>query len=292
MMERPSQSFIALLRKPVAYTHSSRHLLWCLLLAEIALHLSLVWSSQQLDLWSASCLFWLAALAALWQRRSALRQQLQSSRVAIALGTFLLAWLLFKSFVVYDADVYLRLYPLFASLSVCLISSGFSGLRQYAVPLQLVVFLAVPWELLYWLDLTQLTANTAEFLLGVLGYSVTHRGASIALPNAAIEIYDGCSGVKLIAQLLSFTWIYVCLRAPRLGDRVLAIVGACTIGFFINAFRVAAIAILNNAANFDALAFWHYGRGSLLIPAVAAGLYGIFLWQLNQRSPRTQASTL
>ena len=290
MMTRALQSFISRLRQPVLYTDSSRHLLQYLFLAAIALHLGLVWSSQQLDLWSASCLFWVATLAAIWQRRSVLWQQLNSCRLAIALGTLLLSWLLFKSFFVYDADVYLRIYPLFSSLSFCLISSGFSGLRLYAVPLQLVAFLSVPWELLYWLDLTQLTANTAEFLLELLGYSVTHQGVSIALPNAAIEVYDGCSGVKLIAQLLGFTWIYVCLRAPRPSDRALAILGAGAIGFFINAFRVVAIAILNNAANFDALAFWHYGHGSLLIPAVAAGLYGIFLWQLNRRSPHPQVS--
>ena len=217
----------------------------------------------------------------LWRHRHHLR--FSSTPAAIAAGLLPLMWILFKSQTVYADDIFLRLSPVLSLWAWSTIATGFDRNPYSTRALQILMFLAVPWNLLHLLDITHWTAITAAGLLHLFGVGVHQSGLSLALPHAAIEVYQGCSGAKMMAQLMGFTWIYCCWFAPKTWLRVVAVVTALGLGFGVNAARVALMAVLAEGAQYDWLAYWHYGDGSLMLPLVTSVVYGLFLWSLQSR---------
>ena len=266
---------------PIEYSHSDRRLLAAMLVFAMGLHLTLVWQSDSVNLWSASCLFWMAATAMLWRHRDGII--CQSSPAAIAVGGFTLTWILFKSLNVYGAaDIFLRLSPVISLWAWSALVLGWQRNPFCNRALCMLAFLAMPWGLLYLLDITQMTATAAGAVLRLLGVTVQQHGLALTLPHAELEVYWGCSGAKAIAQLLGFTWIYLCWVSRRAWVRLLAIGVAVGLGFGINVLRVALMAVLADGAQYDWLAYWHLGDGSLLFPLVASAVYGVFLWLLHR----------
>ncbi|WP_017326521.1 cyanoexosortase A [Synechococcus sp. PCC 7336] len=264
----------------VQYSRASKNWLIAIFVGLVGIHLISVWSSDNVNLWSASCLFWAATIASLWRCRQALR--CESSLAAIVTSFLLIAWILYKSLHLFDADIFLRVSPILSLLGFGLLASGFQGLRPYAKAFQLLGFLAFPWELLYLLDITTSTAKFSAAVLNAIGFEVQRQGFLVALPNGAIEVFNGCSGVQLIAQLMGFTWLYLCWVAPKPIVRGIVAIAAVLLGFAINGLRVTLMAVLANAAAYDWLAYWHLGDGSLLFPLAAAALFGLFLWSVHK----------
>jgi len=246
------------------------------------LHLNLTQQmSGQSDLSSSSLLFWFSAFMLLWQKRAQLN--VRSDRPSNLLGTALLTLVFYKSLHLFTDDSFLRIWPLLSVLGWALIASGAHGLKQYKKELFLLSFLAIPWEFVYLFDISLVTAKFSAFVLWLLGFEVVRQGVWIILPTGSIEVYNGCSGIRMIFQLLGICWLILALmpeerkwtgekfaRAKQTGGLVIS---AIAVGFIVNGVRVAlmaALVALSDTAGFD---YWHTGNGSLVFSAIAVLLF-------------------
>lgn len=248
----------------------------------ILLHLLIVRRSQYPYLLLASSIFWAATAMQIYTQRHHL--SLREHRATWG-GLLLLAGVVYRGLHAFESDYFLRLYPLLVLVSLSLLASGIQGLAHYQGAFYLLGFFAMPWELLYLLDFSTWTTQFSTVLLRVMGFAVHQQGFTIALPGGAIEVYNGCSGVRSMTQLLGLAWIYVILSAVQGRQRYFILLGAVLIGFFANGCRVALLAILSSQP--DTLHYWHQGDGSLIFSLLAVLLLGLLLLSLPPRPGRS-----
>ncbi len=140
----------------------------------------------------------------------------------------------------------------------------------------LLGFLAIPWEFIYlFIDLSLLTAKFSTFILWLLGFEVERQRLMIILPTGSIEVYDGCSGLRTILQLLGIALIFLVVLNPQLQFKLLIPAIAILWGFVINGIRVAIMAIFVAMQQPEAFQYWHIGNGSLIFSIVAVGILSI-----------------
>lgn len=236
------------------------------------LHLHLTHHLGKPDLASSSVLFWLTAILLLWQNRH--ERSLKSDIYSLFLGTALLGLVLYKSMNLFEEDFFLRLSPLLTVFGWSLLSSGMKQIKLYAKELFLLMFIAIPWEFVYLFDISLVTAKFSSFILWVLGFEVTRQGAWILLPTGSIEVYNGCSGVRMMFQLLGISWLVLSLVPTGWKQKIGLPMAAIALGFIINGFRVALMAVLVALSHTDAFDYWHVGNGSLIFSAIAVLLLG------------------
>lgn len=255
-----------------------------LAVALIAIHLTLTWRIDNPSLQVSSLVFWATAASLIWQRRHLLN--LEASLGASLLGGGLLVLLLLKSSALTAQGAGLLLgYPFVAGLGLALVASGFKGLRQYWQELTLLFFLGIPELFLSSplgtaVDPSLLTAHVAAILLWYGGYHVTQQGVFLYLPGGSVEVNPGCSGLVSMTQLLSLSVLFLMvLPLPWHWSRKLLLpLVAGTLGFLVNAVRVALLAIVVAQGSATDFEYWHSGQGSHLFSAIAAGLFVLFVW--------------
>lgn len=249
----------------------------------VTLHLNL---SQQLGrsgFFSHSFLFWMVVLFLLWEKRD--RLYLRSDPVSSFVGISLLWLLLYKSLHLFPEDFFLRIAPLLSVLGWGLLASGIRGLKQYGQEIFLLSFLAIPWEFIYVFDVSQLTAKFSSFILWILGFEVTRQGVWIIMPTGSVEVYNGCSGVLTILQLLGLSWIVLTLIPTSYQPKIWLPIAAIILGFTVNGMRIALMAVLVAMSNSEGFTYWHTGNGSLIFSAISVLMFGIICFlTLNQEN--------
>ena len=244
------------------------------------LHLTLASRIEESDIFATSLLFWFAAGTLIWDHRHQL--DFHSGLFPSLVGAIVLALGLTRLTFSPDSASMAWGFPFLAALSLGLLASGFKGLRQYWKPLLIFGVLAVQPLLVLTLqaiDLSELTAKAASFNLSYLGFHPQRETTYIYLPASRTQVYGACSGLQSILQLLSISVLFLLMFPLRnLWQRGLCVIAAVLIAFFVNSFRVALMAILNNAGNKPAFDFWHEGDGSLIFSAIAVAVFGGFCW--------------
>ncbi len=250
--------------------------LWLLGLAAglIALHLTLTWKSGNSDLLSTTVLFWVAVSALLWKKRDTLN--LESDVFSSFLGASLLTLVLLKSAHLSGNPSFLRISPFLSGLGLGLLASGVKGLKQYWQELSLLCFLSVAEGWLFPFDISLLTAKFAVFVLWLLGFPASSQGVLVNLPTGFIEVYQGCSGIGLMLQLLGWASILLVIVPTSWKQKILVPVVAALLGFAVNGVRVALLAVLAALSNQEAFEYWHRGDGSLIFSAIAVLIFGLF----------------
>ncbi len=283
----------------LAKLHSSK--LWLLSIAVglISLHLYSVWRiSFHLDteseatrnigpeLLSISFLFWGATLTLLWQKRYILK--LDSGVFSRFLGATILLLVLFKSLSLSDDDFFLRISPLISAIGLGVLASGIKGLKQYWQEFLLLFVIAVPVEelLAKLVDLATLTAQFADFLLTHLGFTIARHGTVVALPTGAVDVNQGCSGLRGITRLLQLSVLMLFLLPTYLSGKIILPIVAVVLAFVINGVRVAVLALLIANSHRQAFDYWHQGTGSHAISLVSVGI----LWFICQQLTRQDES--
>ena len=237
----------------------------------ISLHLYLSEFYGKAGSVSHNSLFWMVVLFMLWEKRNQLN--FESDAISHFVGMSLLSLILYKSLHLFQDDFFLRLSPLLSLMGWSLLASGFRGLRQYSKELFLLSFLAIPWELIYIFDVSQLTAKFSTFILWILGFEVTRQGVWIIMPTGSVEVYNGCSGVKTILQLLGLSWILLALIPTSQKQKILLAIAAISLGFTINGIRIALMAILVALSNSEGFKYWHTGNGSLIFSGISVLMF-------------------
>lgn len=255
--------------------------LWVALSALVAVNIAIFWQMKNIAHAGMSWLYWLAVYSLLWDRRKGivLKTDLFSCLVGIAL---IIPTLFIHSHIPLTKESHIHsVSPFFFSLGLALIASGFSGLRQFWRELLIIFFLGIPRVILnLFTDISPLTAAAASFILYYLGFEVSRDGVYINLPQGTVKVYQGCSGIESVTYLLGLSVICLVMFPIQKRYTYLVPVVAILIGFLVNAFRVALMAILVSYGNREAFVYWHEGDGSLIFGMIAVALFGGFYWLL------------
>lgn len=262
---------------------------WLLAIATAiaVLHLTLTSRIEESDIFATSLLFWFAAGTLVWDHRH--QFDFHSGLLPSIVGATILIFGLTRLTLSPDSASMAWGFPIIATLGLGLLASGFQGLRQYWKPLLIFGILALQPILILTLqaiDLSELTAKAASFNLTYLGFQPQRQTTYIYLPASRTQVYGACSGLESILQLLSISILFLLLFPLRkLWQRGVCVIAAVLIAFFVNSFRVALMAILNNMGNKPAFDFWHEGQGSLIFSAIAVAIFGGFCWLAFLRTP-------
>lgn len=282
-----------------------RNYFWLLALAAglTAIYLTLVWRADDTAHLGMSGLFLLAVGSLLWDRRSNL--SFTGNRTSTLVGTVLVGVVLWASNFLVNSDALskssgnlefylLRLSPFFAALGVALLASKFQQVKQFWRELVIIFFMGAPSVIAISLtDISPITAKFSTFLLWYTGFNVVLQDTYIyvALNEAAqgvVEVYEGCSGIEAMTYLLGLSVVCLVMFPIARFKRFFIPLIAVTIGFVINAIRVALMAVLSASGDRSAFDYWHEGDGSLLFGLFSVlafgGLYMVLLHleEMNQ----------
>lgn len=177
--------------------------------------------------------------------------------------------------------------PVFWGAGLLLVATGVSGLAQFwKEGLVLGAVVITPFVETFMLDfagidLTPVTAQAAAYILRITGWEASASGMLINLPTAWIVVAQGCSGLKTMYFLTGFAVIVLLVfPVPGAVRKLVSLVGACLIGFIVNAGRVAVLAAAAAPDRRQAFKFWHVQQGAMFFEALAAGLFLIFFYFL------------
>lgn len=264
--------------------------LWLLGIAAAfaALHLALLNRlDESEEIFATSLLFWIAAGSLLWEKRHTLT--FDSGFVPSLLGASLLGLILLRCAALPDSTSMLRALPFVSLLGIGLLASGFAGLLQYWREFIIFGLLALHRVLevfLQSIDLPLLTAKAAMFMLWYSGFQVQQDGVFLNLQTGRVEVYGACSGINTLLLMVNVAVLFL-LMFPLYSDvkKLLCLVVAVLIGFWVNSARVALMAILVAFSNKGAFEYWHSGNGSVIFSMISVGLFGLFCWLAFLRTP-------
>ncbi|MGG6296554.1 cyanoexosortase A [Leptolyngbya sp. AN02str] len=243
-----------------------------------AIYLTLVWRSDNSDLFGNSLLF-IAAIASLIKEKAPFHS-LKSNSIASIVGTTLLAFLLIRSLGI-SSNSFLLAFPAIAGVGLALVASGVSGLSKFRQEILILVFLGFPRLLLpIFIDPTALTAKFSALVLWYMGFEVARNGYQIQIGDSAVEVFPGCSGIESICYLLSLAGLFIMMFPLRRIEKVGVAVLAIAIAFIVNGFRVALLAHLVAASLPEAFEYWHEGNGSFIFSMISVAILGLFCWLL------------
>lgn len=256
---------------------------WLLAIAAglIAIHLTLSGRDDDVSSQAIGTLYWLAASFLVWQKRH--RLILESGLISSLTGVLLIVGVIVRSTSLPSTN-FLSVFPFLSGLGLGLLASGKQSFKQYWREWTILFFFGVPKVLLSPLiNISTLTAQFATFILWYSGFNAQRQGTQILLPVDGVNVIASCSGFNSMFYLLGLAVTFL-LLFPLAGFKknVLVLSVAVSLGFIVNGFRVALLALLADARNQQGLEYWHTGQGSLLFPMVAVVLFGLFCLILRQ----------
>lgn len=258
------------------------------------IHLTLADRIGNESLVGNGCLFWGACIYLIWQQR---KEQLSfgSGPISSCLGLFGLMILLVRT-VALPTEAVLLAFPFLSFLCLGLLASGRKKLSQFRNILLILAFLGLPQLLIgSFIDISPITARASAFILWYTGFDVALQNVYVHLPGGSIEVYRGCSGLSNMMHMLGICIMFgVFLPLDRF-RRGLSIFLALSLGFVVNAFRVALMAFLVANSTSENFEYWHLGSGSLIFSMVTVLLFGIsyilmIRWQAYQENTGNQRS--
>ncbi|MEQ8752845.1 MAG: cyanoexosortase A [Coleofasciculus sp. G1-WW12-02] len=276
---------------------------WLLAIAAglVAIYMTLGWKAGDEAQLGMSVLFWLAVGSLLWGKRHELN--LESGVLPSIAGALVIAFVLWDSARMSTLTLnngvqrlapLLRLLPFISAIGVGLLASGFKGLKQYWQELTILFFLGGPSVIASFIpDISPITAKFSAFMLWYMGFQVyLYDKVFINLPDGGVKVYHGCSGMEAMTYVLGLSVICL-IMFPIAGRKQYFVpIMALIVGFVVNSFRVALMAVLANAQNMEAFKYWHEGEGSLVFGMISVMVFGVFYWLLlrmeDASSPETE----
>jgi len=289
----PKSLFSSLLSKIPPPT--SRNL-WLTLSALVALQSLIVFTNTQITGNAITALIvWGGALICIEDLIENMRPN--PSRISLGLGGALILYTLYRTSQVNSSDSFLYLLVPIAGLGLVLLANPIASIWKYRdalltlslLPLFLVIQVIVTTYVTN--DLSILTAKFVILWLGLLGIAPTRlEGNTVFVNGGAVQVMHECNGLEMIMQIFITAVIFL-LAFPlrsRLG-RIMIICLAPFIGFIVNSFRIALLAVftgLNSDVGKTMFDFFHEQAGSLIFSGIAVFILGyLYLTILNRELP-------
>ena len=244
----------------------------------IAIHFTMLTrKSIESNIVSLHFLLFVGIASLVWEERSNLK--LKSSPVASVLGALLIGLILLRTLTPLGYDV--AMAPFIFGIGICLLSSGansFKYFRKELILLSLTAFYPKIVDILIQMGITKATAQASSFLLWASGFSVYRNGVQIILPKGRVEVLSACAGVDSMLLMLTVTIFFFILIQTKLKDKIICLIVAALISFWLNSFRIAILALLANSQDMKGFEYWHGGDGSLVFSVLSVGVFAVFCW--------------
>ncbi len=217
---------------------------------------------------------WGSIFLLLWDNRQSFQHS--QEKISFFAGCLLLAALLVVT-VTRPGDKLVGFFPLLAFLGWLSIFVGFTQFRMHLKELIILVFFGLPKlvsESAF--GLAPLTAKVSAYILWYVGWPVSLQGVQINVPNGSVEVVPSCSGANLITHMLSVSVMVICvLPKPQNASRVILPFIAILLGFVMNSFRVALLALLSPPQYSDLFHYWHSAHGASMIVLLTLLIYSL-----------------
>jgi cyanoexosortase A len=264
--------------------------------ALIAIHINAVWKfDSDIDKISISAICWGVILLSISRKHQNLA--LKSNAVASFFGLVLIFLPLVRSmFVHVPNDILVEISPLITFLGLGMITSGFRGLKQYWQEAIVICTLVLPQVFVSTLvekliNLNEIAAQFAYFLLWYGGFDVKLQGVNVMLPTGSVEVYAGCSGLIPMLMMFKLSVLFLVLFPPKMVGKILLPILAVLIAFIVNGVRIALMAILAAFSNLETFDYWHQGDGSQIFSLISILIFGLFCrFILLQDNPENSES--
>lgn len=257
----------------------------------IAINLNIAWRNYHPTNFYVYILFLITLYFLLKEKHHKLN--LESGILSSLIGTFFISLVFIYSFFQINIGFLFLFPPLLSGFGIALLASGYKGLKQYKKELWLLGFLTIRnFMIMNKLDLTVVTAKLATAILWYTGFKVNRSGVIIHLPTGSVEVYSACSGIDIIIDLLSLAVVFIYMLNLNLQQKIMMPIVAAILGFVVNGFRVALMAILVAQGDKQAFEYWHVGDGSLIFSVIASLLLCCFCWFLLSRNERKSENTI
>lgn len=254
------------------------------------IYLTLVWKTRSNLVMSGLFVFVVSFMV--WEKRRDLN--LESSLIAKLVGALLIILMLLKlspplfrgspllfSLVQRSPIASVQVSFFIFAISLAIIASGFQGLKQYWKELIIIFLFSISSVVLFFLlDISLITAKFSALLLWYLGFQVYLEDVSIYLPTGSVIVNKGCAGLYTINYLLAISAVLIFMFPLRRIYTIIVPILAIIIGFVVNGFRVALMAILVANNEIPAFNYWHTGDGSLIFSMIASLILVIFYFFL------------
>lgn len=229
----------------------------------------------------------------LWQKRNSLK--FDSNLFASGLGVTLIFLMIFKGLSIFWFEpLFIRVATLGSAIGLCLIASGFKGLKQYAAELVIVLSLCVPTGMIYaravqYIDFPILTAKVGNLILWYLGFQSSRQGVNIYLPNGGVEVIVFCTGLSTSIVLLRLSILCMAAFLKTWTSRIGLGISAVLIGFFLGCIRVVLMAlVVSDKPAFD---FWHGDQGNQIFSTLGILGFGVLAnFLINKPHPKIEES--
>jgi len=212
-----------------------------------------------------------------WEERSNIK--LQSGFFATLLGTLLICEVLLRTITPVGYDI--ANSPLIVGLGLSLLIGGIYSLKYFKkelILLSLTAFYPKIGDFFNQIGITKATAQASSFLLWLSGFSVHHNGFEIILPKARVEVLTACAGLDSMLLIITVTIFFYILVRTKLVDKIICMIVAILISFWLNSLRIAILAILANSGDKKGFDYWHGGDGSLIFSVLSVGVFAFFCW--------------
>ena len=277
--------------------HLPPFVLLALLAALFAIYGGLLLRYDDMAHFGMSGLFILGAGSLLWDRRHRLTLSSSWRDVFLGMGLGFLA-LLTSAYLLRQYGLYadrlaaeqgttklitllLRSLPVLSGLAIGLLGFGIKGLKHIWRELAILVALGLPGIVAaYTIDISPLTARFSTALLWYTGFDVVRDNLTIFLKGGGVEVYAGCSGLESMAYLLGLSALCLIMFPLKGWKRYGIPLVGLILGFVINGFRVALMALLVAAGKEAAFDYWHTGIFALW-PSGSGGFRRILYGNTN-----------
>ena len=252
--------------------------LLAILAALTAIHFTILFKSTvDSNIVSLHCLLFVGIASLVWEERENL--EFNSSPLASLIGIVLIAWILIRT--VSPTGYHIAISPIVLGIGFGLVANGqncFTKYRKELILLSLTALYPLVSAILRIGGITQWTARFATFLLWASGFFAHREGVIIFLPKGRVEVLGTCAGIDSMLLMLTVAVLFFMLIPLRLKDKIICLLVAGVISFFLNSIRVAIMAVLADNGNMQSFEYWHGGNGSLIFSVLSVAIFGCFCW--------------
>lgn len=217
--------------------------------------------------------------------------RLSPSRWSLVAGMVLILCAAWRSAKTLDLDSVVYLLPLIQGMGLIMLVRPIRQIRQWWGSLAILALFPLQPLLYHHLlpekQLSILTGRLSQLILLLFGENPIVNGRVVQIGNSAVAIGNTCSGIDMIAQLITIACVF-CIAFP-IKNRLTSLVyiaGSGATAVATNAWRIALLAVIsastlkNEEQLFD---FFHSQWGSFIFGGVATMIMGrVYLWLIDR----------
>lgn len=213
------------------------------------------------------------------------------SRASLLAGLALIIYAVWRSAKTLDLDSVVYILPLIQGMGLVLLLRPIRQMHKWRGSLTILALFPLQPLLYHHLlpeeQLSVLTGRLSQFILLLFGENPIANGRVLQIGSSAVTIGNTCSGIDMIAQLITIACMF-CIAFP-IKNRLVSlvyIVGSGAAAVATNAWRISLLAVIgagtlrNEDELFD---FFHSQWGSFIFGGIATMIIGrVYLWLIER----------